>query len=234
MTVDVNALCFSYDKSPVLEDASLKIACGDYAVIFGPNGGGKTTFLKLLIGGLKPTGGTIALMGQEPAKVRDKLGYVPQVQRFDRQFPISVLELVLQGCLSQLRWWGSYPPEAKDAARAALAQVDLLHKEKDAFGTLSGGEMQRALIARALVGNPEILLLDEATAHVDQKTQILIYDLLLKMKGKMTILMVTHDLQPILEKATRLVCINRRLTLYAKEEMCGHFALGLYHPPPPR
>ena len=167
--------------------------------------------------------------GLPPKFARKQMGYVPQAKRFDRQFPISVLEVVLQGALSTLSLWGNYAKEIKDKARAALEMVGLLFKEQHAFGTLSGGEVQRVLIARALLGKPKILLLDEATAHVDLTTQRQILDLLLSLKGIMTILLVTHDLQMIVNEADLLVCVNRRLTPYPREEVCRHFAIGLYH-----
>lgn len=231
MSISVKGLSFSYEKLAVLDGVDLEIAPGRFVGIFGPNGGGKTTFLNLLIGQLKPEKGSIILAGKSPKDAITQVGYVPQIRRFDRQFPISVLEVVLQGILSKLSWWGFFTKEQKDKARSALAQVDLLHKEKDSFGTLSGGEMQRALIARALVGEPKILLLDEATAHVDLSTQRQILELLIKLKGSMTILMVTHDLQMIVNEAETLVCINRKLNLYEREEVCRHFSIGLYHPP---
>lgn len=231
MTIAVKSLSFSYEKAPVLEEINLEVPMGRFVGVFGPNGGGKTTFLNLLIGQLKPDKGSISLNGLSPRAARDQIGYVPQIRRFDRQFPISVLEVVLQGALSKLSWWGGFSKEVRDEARRALEQVNLLHKENLSFSTLSGGEMQRVLIARALVSQPKILLLDEATAHVDLETQRQILELLLKLKGSMTILMVSHDLQMIVNDAELLVCINRRLTFYEREEMCRHFSIGLYHPP---
>lgn len=231
MTIAVDHLWFSYDKLPVLEDISLNVKKGEFIGIFGPNGGGKTTFLNLLIGRLKPDSGTLKLLGHSPEEVRDKIGYVPQVKRFDRKFPISVLDVVLQGALSKLSWLGYMPAKVRQHGRDVLQRVGLQHKEKDAFGTLSGGEMQRVLIARALVGDPEILLLDEATAHVDASAAEQIIKILLQLKGEITILMVTHDLQMMVNQAGRLICIQKTLTSYGRQEVCSHFSLGLYHPP---
>lgn len=230
MTIEIEDLIFSYEKTPILEQISLRISQGEFIGIFGPNGGGKTTFLKLLLGFNKPDKGVIRIFGNPPEEMRGILGYVPQMKHFDKQFPISVLEVVLQGSLSRTSWWGGYLKTEKNRARDFLKKVQLEEKENAAFGTLSGGQIQRALIARALMGDPKILLLDEPTASVDANAEQIIYELLLSLKGKITILMVTHDLQPILDKAGRLLCIHRQLTSYLPKEVCDHFALGLYHP----
>jgi zinc transport system ATP-binding protein len=229
--LQIKDLSFSYEKRSILQGINLSVKMGEFIAIFGPNGGGKTTFLKLLMGFLKADKGQISIFGSHPKKAREKIGYVPQVARFDKQFPLSVLDLVLMGCLSQTTIWGTYPKEMKKHALDALDKVGILKLQNRAFGTLSGGQAQRALIARALVSNPELLLLDEPTASVDPEAEKQIHELLLELKGFMTILMVTHDLQEIIGKADRLLCIHRSLTSYSPKQVCEHFALGLYHPP---
>lgn len=223
MTISAQDLNFSYDKrSPVLEDISFSVEKGQFVGIFGPNGGGKTTLLMLILGLLTPTRGHL--------KVEGKIGYVPQVRKFDKQFPISVLEVVLQGCLADYRGWGSFSKEAKNRAMAALEKVGLHDKARAPFGTLSGGQIQRTLIARALASEPHLLLLDEATVGVDPEALSEIFKFLIGLKGEITILMVTHDLQAIAKEMDQLFCINRQLTPYTPEQVCQHFALGLYHP----
>lgn len=229
--IEIENLNFAYDKNVVIENASLKIQKGDFVGIFGPNGGGKTTLLRLLMGFLKPTTGKILLFGKAPKNTRHKLGYVPQVVRFDKQFPITVFELVLTGALSQCSWWGSYPKHVKEKAEKALEKVGLCDLKNRAFGTLSGGQAQRVLIARALVSDPEVLLLDEPTASVDARSEEEIHALLLELKGQMTILMVTHDLQAILDKTTTLLCVRKTIHSLLPKEACSHYALGLYHDP---
>lgn len=228
MTLSAYDLTFSYDKECILQSASLQISSGEFIGFFGPNGGGKTTLLKLLLGLLTPQKGKVSIMDRSPHEVRDKMGYVPQVKGFDRMFPITAIEVVMQGLLSQIRV--GFSKALCERAREALKQVSLVHKEKAPFGTLSGGEMQRVLIARALVSKPKILFLDEATAGVDLQAQEEIYKLLFLLKGSLTIIFVTHDLQSIVTHADRLYCINRSITPYAPSEVCEHFALGLYHP----
>ena len=227
MTIEVKDLSFSRDKTNILEHINLTVEQGEFIGIFGPNGGGKTTFLKLLLGLLKPQRGSIKIFGEHPESVRSRMGYVPQAKLFDLQFPISVLEVVLMGLLSE----GPYTKISKEKARSALEKVKLSDKENRPFGTLSGGQAQRVLIARALVGEPEILLLDEPTVSIDAEAEKNIYELLEELKGNITILMVTHDLQPIIAKAERLLCIQKKLSIYLPKEVCEHFAMGLYHPP---
>ena len=193
--------------------------------------GGKTTLLKSLLGLLPVQKGEVLLFGQPPEKVSHQIGYVPQSIRFDKLFPISTFEVVLMGCLHQLSWWGGFSKEVKKRASEALEQVNLGHKRNAPFGTLSGGEAQRALIARAIVSHPRLLILDEPTANVDVEAESAIYDLLLQLKESMTILMVTHHLQAIVEKVERLLCVQRGVTSLKAKEVCEHFALGLYHTP---
>lgn len=230
MAIKSNNLFFQYEETPILENVSFVIAPGEFVGIFGPNGGGKTTLLKLLLGFLKPQKGSIEILGESPKVAREKMGYVPQISHLDRQFPITVLEVVMMGCLDKSPWH-SYTKDAKEKAHAALKEVDMLDFQNHSFGTLSGGQAQRVLIARALVSKPTILLLDEPTASVDASAEESIYKLLEHLKGTMTIIMVTHDLQVMMQKVDRFICVHREVTPYSQAQVCDHFAQGLYHPP---
>jgi len=229
--IEVKDLSFKYEETPILEEISLSINAGEFVGIFGPNGGGKTTLLKLLMGFLKPKQGTVKLWGMPPKTAREKIGYVPQATSFDRQFPISTLEVVLMGSLSEISMWGFFKSKSKQKAREALHLMGLLEKEHQAFGTLSGGQAQRVLIARALVSDPEILLLDEPTASIDVEAEESIYQLLDELKGSMTILMVTHDLQGAVRRVGRLLCVQRKISSFSPGQVCDHFSMGLYHSP---
>jgi zinc transport system ATP-binding protein len=229
--LEIKHLFFQYDSMPALEDVNVEIFQGDFVGIFGPNGGGKTTLLKLMMGFLRPKKGKILLFGHPPEEMRHRIGYVPQAIRFDRDFPISALEVVMMGMLRKLSWRGSYPADAKQKALDALERVGLSHKARSSFGSLSGGEAQRTLIARAIVDEPQLLLLDEPTANVDAEAELNIYTQLAALNQAMTILMVTHDLQTIVDKAGKLLCVQRRVTSLKAKEVCEHFALGLYHTP---
>jgi zinc transport system ATP-binding protein len=229
--IDVKNLSFAYQDTFVLKDASFHIDAGEFVGIIGPNGGGKTTLLKLLMGFLKPTEGMIQVFNHSPTQVQQRLAYVPQSMRFDRQFPISALDVVLLGKLSQLTWYGRYRHKDKVAACEALEKVGLLAFKDHAFGALSGGQAQRVLIARALVSNPELLLLDEPTASVDAHAESEIYTLLQNLKGTMTIVMVTHDLKAATDYVQKVICVQRSVATLTPKDVCEHFAMGLYHPP---
>jgi zinc transport system ATP-binding protein len=230
--IAIEHLDFAYsENAAVLEDASLSVRKGDFIGLFGPNGGGKTTLFQLIMGFLTPAKGKVRVFGKSPKTARTRIGYVPQHMGFDRAFPISVLEVVLLGCLSKLSLWGRFSPLWKEKAQLALDKVELGHKASAPYGTLSGGEAQRVLIARAIVGEPELLLLDEPTASVDPHAEQIIYQLLLELNQRMTILMVSHDLQTILHKVKRFVCVHRKVTAFDTRQVCEHFALGLYHTP---
>ncbi len=224
-------LSFYYEATLALEEVSLSVAPLEFIGIFGPNGGGKTTLLKLILGLLKPQRGKVRLFGEAPEKMRHHIGYVPQTIYFDRSFPISVLDVVMMGSLKHLSWFGTYPKGTRKRALDVLERVELSHKAKAPFGTLSGGELQRALIARAILDNPRLLVLDEPTANIDAEGEKIVYQLLLELNKTMGILMVTHDLQTIVNKVERLLCVQRRVTSLKSTEICEHFALGLYHTP---
>jgi zinc transport system ATP-binding protein len=230
MAIKADNICFQYDATPILLNVSFTIQKGEFIGIFGPNGGGKTTLLKLLMGFLRPQKGNLEILGFSPKQAREKISYVPQISHLDKQFPITVLEVVMMGCLEK-SLWNSYSPNAKETARQALQEVGMLDFQDHAFGTLSGGQAQRTLIARALVSKPSILLLDEPTASVDASAEESIYQMLNHLKGSMTILMVTHDLQAMMQKVDRFICVNREVSSYSQSQVCDHFAQGLYHPP---
>jgi zinc transport system ATP-binding protein len=229
--ISIEELSFQYDSAPALENVNVDILKGEFVGIFGPNGGGKTTLLKLMMGLIRPQKGRVLLFDRPPEETRHMVGYVPQAMNFDRDFPISVLEVVMMGMLRKLSWRGAYPADAKRKALTALERVGLAHKAKASFGTLSGGEAQRTLIARAIADEPAALFLDEPTANVDIEAEQSIYAQLLELNKAMTVLMVTHDLQTIVDKAGKLLCVQRRVTALKAKEVCEHFALGLYHTP---
>lgn len=229
--ISCNNLTFSYENNVILKDISFEVRAGEFIGIIGPNGGGKTTLLKLILGFLAPTKGTLTLFNKPPQQSIGNVGYVPQAMRFDRQFPISVFELVLSGRLSRLPWYGVYSREDRKIASETIEQLGLGPFQNEAFGTLSGGQAQRALIARALVSQPKLLLLDEPTANVDAQAESDIYQLLKQLHGKMSILMVTHDLSTAIDQVQRVLCVQHTLINLLPQDVCEHFALGLYHKP---
>ncbi len=227
----LNRVNFKYNDTPILKDVSCVIRPGELIHIIGPNGGGKTTLLKLLMGFIEPSSGSIRIMGKPPEKARRKMAYVPQIFPFDRLFPISVMEVVLSGRLSTLPWHGRYTKEDKEIATECLKEVGLLEFKDQAMGSLSGGQLQRALIARALATRPQILILDEPTSCIDFTAQLEIDAILKKLKRRMTILMVTHDLDHIGKDSDRVFCVHGKLYELKPEEVCQHFSMGLYQKP---
>jgi zinc transport system ATP-binding protein len=189
----------------------------------GPNGGGKTTLLKLLMNFLTPQSGTIQVLGKSSEQARPWIGYVPQFLKADRDFPISLEELVLLGCLAQ--------PNQRHHLDSWLDRLGLSAHRHKPFGSLSGGLAQRALLARALIAAPELLLLDEPTASIDPPSAALIYELLQSLRGTTTILLVTHDIKTIIERVDQILCVHGTITSYLPGQVCEHFALGLYHTP---
>lgn len=229
--VNLEKVNFNYGNTPVLRDVCFQVNDGEFIGIIGPNGGGKTTLLKLILGFQRPTSGKIEVFGCAPSVSASQLAYVPQSLRFDRQFPISVIELVLSGRISRLPWYGRFSVQDRKAAEQSLERVGLQDMAGRAFGTLSGGQMQRALIARALVSEPKLLLLDEPTASVDSQAEADIYRILNELRGQMTILIVTHDLRTAIDQVDRVLCVQGTVLSLLPEQVCEHFALGLYHSP---
>lgn len=220
-------LSFDYARQPILKNVSFEIRKGTFTGIIGPNGGGKTTLLKLLMGFLQPKSGTILLTDPKP-----KIAYVPQSLRLDRDFPITSLEVVLMGLLSELPWHGQFSESHKKRAADAIARMGLAPFAHARFGSLSGGQAQRILIARALVSNPDLLLLDEPTASVDPHAEQEIFRTLSELRDQLTLLMVTHDLNQALLNVDDFLCVRGgELFLLEPSQVCEHFALGLYHPP---
>ena len=165
--IEITGLNFGYDPGTLnLENVSFTVPRGCSGCIVGPNGGGKSTLLKLLLGLLTPTAGTIRIFGRSPVEARSRIGYMPQYHKLDAAFPVSVLEVALMGRMRR-NFWGRYTREDRQAALAALDEMGIADLEKRSFSALSGGQRQRVLIARALAGEPELLLLDEPTANID-------------------------------------------------------------------
>lgn len=224
-------LCFGYNDTLVLKNVNFTVYENDFIGIFGPNGGGKSTLLALIMGFLKPTSGSIALFGKNPTENRGLIGWVPQHFHYDQSFPISTMEVVLTGRLSKAKLWGGYSKEDRKKALDSLEKVEMLKYQKTPFSQLSGGEAQRVLIARSLASDPRLLLLDEPTASVDLHNEQKIYSFLETLKEEMTILMVTHDLKVAIDYVKKVFCVQTTLSTPSPQELCRHYAFGLYHPP---
>lgn len=204
--IEVQDVSFGYTSSPVLRDVNLRINDGDMVSIIGPNGGGKTTLLKLILGLLEPEKGRVLVHGGDPLENAKLLGYVPQYSKFDEKFPITVFEVVLTGRLKKA--FGFYTAEDKEAAGNALAEAGLQEVSDRPFQALSGGQRQRVLIARALAANPSVLLLDEPTSNIDAAVGSMLHDLLEELNKSHTIVLVTHDVAFVNDITNRVFCVN--------------------------
>ena len=224
----ISDLSHTYEKTQVLQGVNLGIPRGEFLGIIGPNGGGKTTLLKLIMGLLPLQRGTVSLFGALPSTMRHRIGYVPQVNHIDRDFPITVLELVMLGAVTHTF---SYPPAAKEKALQLIDEFGLSRYRSKAFSSLSVGLAQKALLARALLPDPDLLILDEPTANIDTSSRTAIAERLEALRGKKTILLVTHDLHTIIERVDRILCVQNQISTYLPTDVCEHFALGLYHTP---
>ncbi|MEN6465805.1 MAG: ABC transporter ATP-binding protein [Syntrophaceae bacterium] len=217
--IEVRNLYFGFGNAPLLEDINIDIYEGDYILMMGPNGGGKTTLLKLITGILKPWRGEINI---HPA-IKNRLGYVPQFSDFNRSFPISVLDMVLTGCIGRGNYLKRYTGADRDKAAAILERLNLVEKRNENINSLSGGEVQRLLISRALVSDPAVLLLDEPTTSIDQPSQSTLVDLLNDLHRDMTIVIVTHDPTPFAGIYKHVACVNRSLHYHNRGELeAGH------------
>jgi zinc transport system ATP-binding protein len=210
--VELRDVDFSYGPWPVLEQVNLRIEPGDMTSVVGPNGGGKTTLLKLALGLLQPTRGTVKLFGVPPEQGRARAGYVPQHWNFDLQFPVRVIDVVLMGRLTGRLM--PYRSADKEAASKALDEMRLSDLRRRPFSDLSGGQRQRVLIARALAADPQLLLLDEPTANVDAVAEEELHELLHELNERMTIVMVTHDLRFVHKCVSRVICVNRHVAIH--------------------
>jgi len=208
-----------YNSTPILEGINLSIEQNDFLGIIGPNGGGKTTLLKVILGLITPSHGSVLVLGKTPQSSRGSIGYVPQHNLFDRNFPISVWDVALMGRYSRAGLFRRYSSDDRTAALNALQTVGMLDHKDHQMGKLSGGEQQRVLIARALVSEPKLLLLDEPTASVDSTMQTEFYELLDRLKHRMAIVLVSHDISAVSVYVDKIACLNRQLFHHGSPEI---------------
>ncbi|MBN2733362.1 MAG: ABC transporter ATP-binding protein [Methanomicrobiaceae archaeon] len=230
--VDVRNVTVYRDNQKLLDDVSFKIDEGQFYAIIGPNGGGKTTLLKIILGLIKPKTGTVRIYGEEPEKNRYLLGYVPQFHTFDFKYPITVREMVMTGRLGHINGLRKqYSDSDNLLAKEAISSLGISHLSERSLGDLSGGEQQRAIIARAIIGKPKVLLLDEPTVYVDNPTEEKFHDILLELKKKMTIVLVTHDIGVISSEVDIIACLNRKLYTHNNNQITDDMLLNAYKCP---
>jgi len=222
IVIDISDVSFSYEKKITLKDIDLKIKKNDFLAVLGPNGGGKSTLLKLILGLLKPDSGRIRIFGQENKKVIKRIGYVPQ-NISEERFPVSVRDVIIMGLDSKMN--KRIREDRIEKTAEIMGITDLLNKH---VHDLSGGQRQRAFIARALISDPEILLLDEPTASIDGEGQIRIYEILKDLNVDKTIVMVSHDLNLITKYANTITVVNQSACHHKNENLPENF-MDLYY-----
>ncbi len=227
--VHVDNLSVCYGQTPAIEGVCLDVYEGEYLGIIGPNGGGKTTLLKTILGIIAPTAGTVEIDGESLVRKRTLMGYVPQFAAMNKTFPITVFEVVLTGRIKAgCRPCFQYTTTDQEIVRDVLAKVGISELADRQISGLSGGEFQKMLIARALAVKPGLLLLDEPTASVDAASREQIYQLLEKLNQEMTIILVTHDLLAVSSYVGQLACLNTRLVYHGEPELTEEVVNHLY------
>jgi zinc transport system ATP-binding protein len=226
--VELTGVGFAYGDHAVLRDVDLRVNRGDFLAILGPNGGGKSTLLKLMLGLLTPQTGQVRLLGGRPADTMQRVGYVPQVFEGDRAFPMTVREATLLGLVDgrAFGWW--YGARERRRADEALERVGMQRAGQQPMSSLSGGQRQRVLIARALVSRPELLLLDEPTASVDAEGRGQLHEVLSGLNRDVTVVMVSHDVSVVWSAVKSVACVNRTLFYHPRAEITEHMVRMMY------
>ncbi len=225
--IEVTNVTTGYGKNIVLRNISLTIFQNDFIGIIGPNGGGKTTLIKLLIGQLKPFSGEVIYHTKGNGSL---IGYLPQASQVDKNFPISVKEVVLSGLLEKKGIFGGYSREQKLVADKLMQQVGIEHLQNKSIGQLSGGQLQRALLCRALISEPQVLILDEPNTYVDSNFEGELYEMLRKLNDRMAVVMVSHDLGTITSYVKTIACVNGTL-FYHQSNQITNEQLAAYNCP---
>ena len=231
LAIEVSNLSAGYATEPVIQDINLSVKENDFFGIIGPNGGGKSTLLKVILGLLEPMKGTVLVYGKPPKIGRKHIGYVPQYAEHDKAYPISVGDVVLMGRRSVRGSSPWYSAEDKKAAAEAIKTVKMAEYKNRHISGLSGGQRQRVFVARALVSHPKILLLDEPTASVDQDMQESLYKLLKELNKKIAIVLVTHDIGVVSSYVTRVACLNRYMFTHDEKIITKEMLEASYHCP---
>jgi zinc transport system ATP-binding protein len=219
MAVEATGVDFGYDRRLVLESVDLEIRESSFVAVIGPNGGGKSTLLYLLLGLQDPRRGELKIFGRSPVKARNRVGYMPQRLAFDSSFPITVEEVVELGALGQGRSWGPLPDAMRESACAAMDRVGCAQWSRLPFASLSGGQKQLVLIARAMVGRPRLLLLDEPTANLDPTVQDQFFRVLSQLRHETTVLLVSHDIGFVSEWCDTVLCVNQSVVTHPATEV---------------
>jgi zinc transport system ATP-binding protein len=229
--ISIRHLWAGYEHEQVLEDVNFTVYEGDFVGMIGPNGGGKTTLVKVLLGLLPPARGEVRIVGQPVKRGRRYIGYVPQIAEFDRDFPVNVWEVTRMGRLGRRGLLQRLNKEDDEIVAQALREVNMLELRDRPIGELSGGQRQRVYIARALASEPEILILDEPTSSVDPQVSVSIYELLNELNAHVTIMLISHDVSVMSSYVKTVGCLNRRLFYHNDRELTSEMLEQAYQCP---
>lgn len=214
--LEIENITVGYDDHPqVLKNVNLSVFENDFLGIIGPNGGGKTTLLKTILGLMKPIKGSIRFLDERKTISQLNIGYLPQINRIDKSFPISVFDVILSGIALSSKFRLSYSLEQKERAKEVAGQMGLTKQLKKSIGELSGGQIQRAMLGRAIVDRPKLLILDEPNSYVDKQFESDFYKLLEKINENTAIILVSHDVGTILPMVKNIACVNEGLHYHA-------------------
>ncbi len=226
--IKIDRVSLAYSTSNVVDDVSLTVKAGEFIGLIGPNAGGKTTLVKLMLGLINPSQGEIRILGTTPEKARTRIGYVQQRPVFNRNFPITVSDTVLMGTIGSHDFFGGYSCQQRQQGEKVLQLLDLVPIANQSLTSLSGGQLQRVWIARALVSEPEILILDEPTANIDVQAEENIFRLLKQHHSHITTILVSHDIAFISSYVDRVACMNQKLICHDVESIDGKTVEELY------
>jgi len=219
IVVDLRNVWFSYDGNPVLREVTLAVGKRDFLAVIGPNGGGKTTLLKLILGRLKPSRGTVTVFGKHAGEAALRIGYVPQDTSGGEGVPVTAADVVMMGRLGRGSRFGRPTDRDDDIVRTSLETAGVADLSNRRIGECSGGQRQRVYIARALATEPDMLVLDEPTANIDLDGQIRMYELLGRLNETMTVMVATHDVTGVLGFARSMAYVNGKLHVHEAPDM---------------
>lgn len=226
--INIDNIVAGYDNKIVLHDVSLDIWENDFLGIIGPNGGGKTTLLKIILGLLKPKSGSVRYFDGEKEVSSLKIGYLPQMNKIDKKFPISVREVVLSGLMAEKPRFRDFTAEQKQRAEEVIAQMGLQELAKRAIGDLSGGQLQRVLLGRSMVSCPKVLILDEPNSYVDKRFESHFYNLLEEISKESSIILVSHDIGTVLSMVKNIACVNETLHYHSGADISAEWLENKY------
>ena len=209
--IELADITAAYGNKTVLKNVSLSVYTGDFLGIIGPNGGGKTTLLKVILGLLPPTSGTIRFYNQGNVVSSLKIGYLPQLNNIDKKFPISVRDVIASGLASEKPLFRSFSAKQQERVEEVVGQMGLEALSGRAIGELSGGQLQRVLLGRSIVSRPQVLILDEPNSYVDKRFESRFYQLLEEINEESAVILVSHDIGTVLSMVKNIACVNETL-----------------------